>query len=79
MFMITKEYLADLSSAEKDAIILHQAKQIEELKEQIHELRAVISQLQAQNKPKKNSRNSSIPPSQDQKPNHPIKEKKAQA
>ena len=76
MLMITKEYLANLSSEEKDRIILHQAEQIEDLKEQIHELREIISQLQSHNKPKKNSRNSSIPPSQDQKPNHSVKEKK---
>jgi hypothetical protein len=75
VLMITREYLAHLNSEGKDKIILRQAEQIEELTGQIQELRAVISQLKAQNTPRKNSRNSSLPPSQDQKANHPKKEK----
>lgn len=76
MLMITREYLAGLTHEEKDEIILRQAAEIEELKGQIQELRAIVIQLQALHKPKKNSRNSSLPPSQDQKPNQPRKEKK---
>jgi transposase len=76
MLMITKKYLAGLTPEEKDEIILTQAREIEDLKEQIQELKAMIIQSQALKKTKKNSKNSSLPPSQDQKANHPKKEKK---
>lgn len=67
--MITKEKIAALTSEEKDLLILELISQNKALEARIVELEAMIS-------PKKTSKNSSIPPSQDQKGNIPGKEKR---
>ncbi len=82
--MITKRELAKLTSAEKDTIILEQAslikalttqnqkqaQQISQLEKLTSKFEARITELEAElAKTKKTSKNSSIPPSKDQKPN----------
>lgn len=59
--MITKEQIKKLTSEEKDHLILEQSSKIQMLEARIAELEALILS------PKKTSKNSSIPPSQDQK------------
>lgn len=74
---ITKEYLAGLSHEQKDEIILRQAEEIETLKTQVAYLMTIIEELKKEiaelksGKMKKTSKNSSVPPSQDQKRNKP--------
>lgn len=63
--MIIKEQLAKLTSEEKDNLILAQASQIQTLKARRAQLESLIG------KKKKTSKNSSLPPSKDQKPNLP--------
>ena len=58
--MITKEKVSKLTSEEKDKIILKLISQIQALEARIVELEAKLSQ-------RKTSKNSSIPPSRDQK------------
>jgi|SRR5277367_662401 len=68
--MITREQITQLTSAEKDELILKQAAIIEKqahLESRIAELEAQLTKLLL----KKTSKNSSIPPSRDQKPNLP--------
>ncbi len=67
--MITKEKLSTLTSEEKDQLILDQAAQIRVLEARIAQLEALILT-------KKTSKNSSVPPSRDQKGNIPGKKKK---
>jgi transposase len=81
--MITREYLAGLSHEEKDEIILQQAARIRELEMQVSRLEARIAtfeahiaRLEAMIMGKKTSKNSSNPPSRDQKANIPGKKKK---
>lgn len=61
--MITKEQLTKLTSEEKDQLILEQSLKIQMLETHIAELEALILS------PKKTSKNSSSPPSRDQKAN----------
>ena len=68
--MITKEELEKLTSEEKDQLILMQAAVIQkqaQLEVRIAELEAQLAKLLF----KKTSKNSSVPPSRDQKPNLP--------
>lgn len=81
--MITLEFLSSLTSAEKDDLILRQAEEIVLLKQQVHVLSQQVQELthqvhilQAAMNNKKTSKNSSAPPSKDQKTNRPDKEKK---
>lgn len=61
--MITKAQLTKLTSEEKDQLILEQSLKIQMLEARISELEALILS------PKKTSKNSSAPPSRDQKAN----------
>jgi len=71
--MKLKEQLAKLTSEEKDDIILEQASQIQALQKQaalVQVLETRITELEALlGKKKKTSKNSSLPPSRDPKPN----------
>ncbi len=67
--MITRETLASLTSEEKDNLILELVVRIEILEARLLELEEKLSQ-------KKTSKNSSIPPSRDQKGNLPGGKKK---
>lgn len=67
--MITRETLKALTSEEKDELILELFAQIEALTSQIRTLEARIEELET----KKTSKNSSTPPSRDQKGNIPGK------
>jgi len=69
--MITKETLSLLASEKKDNLILELVARIEVLEARLFELEEKLSQ-------KKTSKNSSIPPSRDQKGNLPGAKKKGQ-
>ena len=77
------EDLGQLSIIQKDALIVKLRNELEhvrqensQLKEQIENLQKKVFELEEKlTKPAKNSHNSSIPPSQDNKPNKPSEDK----
>lgn len=79
--IITKETLAKLSHPEKDEIILSQHAEIQALKIQTTDLAAAMEKLKGtvedlqSEQTKKTSKNSSVPPSKDQKANKPAAKK----
>ena len=66
--MSERPNIALMTESQKDTLIMALWQELEQLKQENVQYKTRLLELQA-NQPKKNSRNSSVPPSRDQKAN----------